>query len=645
MPLLRMDRGLLNGFICISLLLIAFAAVVVNSASREGKKLSLPATMGQTFLTFWYPGTSGPLTLDGEWLGFPDQLLSPEDIEKNLNRSLPVYFPDVWHPPGPRRHMMTYTLLLRKVPQDTELGLFIPEIKNSFRLFVNGTEVLSGGQVSDSIDHADGYSGNRVISIGALPSDTRLVLQVSNYGHARGGVHSPPVLASADEWQKYYQRNILIEGVVICLATLAGILLLLEYRLVPDHKELLWIALFSMVLAGYTGTTGLGSFGTLFGRFPWELSVRLEYLGFATAIPLFINWLQSLFEKDAQFRLVRYINWASVFFLIVILLTPSDLFTELLYPLLGFMSLCILAAVMIMVRLFIRNRAGIRILVFGAFALIIAILHDLSVFLGVWLGGHLLGLGVLLFLVAQIGFLTYYRTQEQVRMLDFNRALQNMALEIEKLSVQRKEELEAHIVELEHKKREYRKLITEDELTGLINRHCFFEQISRRMDKNRRISYAIVMIDVDGFKQICDYYGREFSDLVLVRVAQQLKEEAEGHFDWIPARYGSDEFIFWLGGVDSDQASQIARRIQIAVSRIKIPLINRPGEFLRFSVSTGVAANKRDADLNQLLARAADSVHQQRKQIAERQKSNTGSVLLVSDRLSRSPFYRQRPER
>ncbi|MBB1487047.1 sensor domain-containing diguanylate cyclase [Oceanospirillum sediminis] len=637
----RMDRGLLSSFCYVSLMLIIFASVIVSAGSGSGRPLAFPAAMGETTLTFWYPDSSDPLPLDGEWMGFPDQLLSPAEVEDNLHYSLPVLFPDIWQPPGPRRHMMTYTLLLKKVPQQTELALFVPEIKNSFRLFVNGREVFNGGYASASVDHARGYSGDRIVSLGKLPPETRLVLQVSNYGHARGGVHSPIILATDDEWQSYYQKNILIEGVVICLAILAGILLLTEFLLIPDHKELLWIGLFALVLAGYTGTTGLGSFSTLFGYFPWPLAVRLEYIGFATAIPLFANWLQSLYRQDIKFRIVKYLNWAAASFLIFILLTPSELFTGLLHLLLLFMTFCLLTSVWMMTMLFIRNRAGVRILIFGAFALMTGISHDLSVFLGLWQGDDLLGVGILIFLVSQIGFLTYYRTQEQIRMLDFNRSLQNRVLETEKLAYTRKAELENKMHELEIKKQEYQRLITEDELTGLMNRHCFFEQIGRRIERNRRVSHAIVMIDVDRFKQICDHYGRDLADLVLKKVARQLVQEAEGRFDWIPARYGSDEFIFWLGGVDADQAAQVARRIQTNISRLKMPVSGRGEDAFRFTVSTGVATNAQGQNLDQLLARASDAVHQQRKQSQKKKHPGMGQEVSLSDHLNTTLFHQK----
>ncbi len=632
----RMDSGLLSGFFYISLLLLLSSYFVLNLDQRKRETLTLQAEQGQLSLTFWYPQTSLPQPLSGQWLSFPDQLLNPEAVAENMVHSSPIAVPDVWHSTGPRRHATTYVLSLSDIPQQIELGLLIPEIKNSFRLFLDDREIASGGVSSVHPDEIEGYFGDKVVYLGMLRPDARLTLQVSNYGHARGGVHEAMIIAPYEHWQAYYRNNILLEGVVICLALLAGVLMLLEFAHVPKHKELLWIALFALVLAGYTGTTGLGAFATLFDAFPWEIAVRLEYIGFACAIPLFIKWLGALYESDAQPGLAKYLPWLSLFLLLLILLTPSVLFTELLYPLLAYMSACILLTVAIVVRLFLLNRAGIRILAFGGFALFASILHDLGVFFlgrvdAFFWGGtdtSLMPLGVLLFLISQVGFLAFFRTHEQLWIIQLNHRLQDDTATLENQLNEDTQELQLRNRELEQKRVEFQQLQSEDELTGLSNRHAFIQQIMRRIDRNQRSSFSVVMIDIDHFKQINDEHGREFAEGVLYRVAQLLTKASEGKFDWIPARYGGDEFVFWLGGSDAEQAAKVAQKIQQDVARMQVPILSQPGEVFRFTVSVGITSSTSDDEvsLDTLLARAADDVHHQRNKRRFKQRSQKTSV-------------------
>ena len=613
----RMDRGLLNSFIFSFLLLLAAALVLLRIDFLPDQNLQISGQHGEMRLAFWYPNSSGPLVLDAEWLGFPDQLLSPKEVERNLASSVATRFPDVWQPPKPRRHVMTYTLMLKQIPQDMAMGLKIPEIKNSFRLFLNDKEVASGGRASDSLDQHEAYFGDRIVRLGKLPENARLTLQVSNFGHSRGGVHEAPVLSTEAHWIDYYRFNILIECVVISLALIAGLLILVEFYLVPEHRELLWISLFSIVLAGYIGSSGLGGFATLVPGFSWQLSVRMEYIGFAGAIPLFLNWLVALYKADLQCQAIRWLSWLSLGMVAFILLTPSSLFTRFLHPMLIFMCLCIGFATWAMIKLVIRNRSGIRILVVGALALIGGIMHDLFIFMELIQGKNLLGIGVLVFLVSQLGFLTFYRTQEQLRILDLNKSLNDTTEEIKNRIQGQQEALAIKEQELEIRKKEISSLLRHDELTGLLNRHHFLELVERRQARMPRLSHSLIIIDIDRYKLIVDQYGRDFAEGLLVEMAELLKDWCEGYFDRIPARYGGDEFIVWLGRCSMDQAEELAKEIRKKATSIRLPAHSdvQSDSLGRFTVSTGVASASTEQDISSLralLARAADAVHRSR---------------------------------
>lgn len=611
----RMDRGLLASFVGF-LLTMAAAVFLLTFELKPETRVSVSAELGQMRLAFWYPKTSAPLSLGGEWLGFPDQLLSPEAVRRNLSNSVPTRFPDIWQPPKPRRHVMTYTLLLKRIPADTPLGLKLPEIKNSFRLFVDDREVASGGFPSDSSEQSRGYFGDRIIPLGVLPPESRLTLQVSNFGHSRGGVHHAPILASEQHWLQDYRLNILVECVVIALALIAGCLILLEFYLVPDRRELLWIALFSLVLAGYIGSTGMGGFATLIPGFPWPLAVRLEYLGYIATLPLFLNWLAALYRRDISQRLVRWISVTAALLSASVVLMPSPLFTAMLYLFLGFLCFCLLVSLYVMLRLVLKKRSGIRLLVFGALAFMAGILHELAIFMDLLPEPGYLGVGVLLFLISQIGFLTVYRTQEQLRILDLNADLKLSTAELDALITQRSREAEQCDAMLEHEREACQRLLRHDDLTGLMNRHHFLDRVNRRMKRLRGGCCSLIVVDIDHYKHLVDQYGRDYAEKLLVQVADQLQVLCQGCFERIPARYGGDEFILWLGRSDKQEAETLAREIRRAVSRIELPEENgASGQKQYLRVSTGVACSDDfSANLERMLARAADAVHQNRHQ-------------------------------
>ena len=149
-----------------------------------------------------------------------------------------------------------------------------------------------------------------------------------------------------------------------------------------------------------------------------------------------------------------------------------------------------------------------------------------------------------------------------------------------------------------------------DELTGLLSRAEFVAQAEREFARFRRYRQpvAIIVLDLDGFKDINDRYGHLAGDRALVHVAGELSEGLRTT-DLI-ARYGGDEFIVLLSDTDFRGASATASRIAQRISE-------RPflweGREIRLDISAGVAeaqeafpglaATIEDADLRMYAAK------------------------------------------
>ena len=106
-----------------------------------------------------------------------------------------------------------------------------------------------------------------------------------------------------------------------------------------------------------------------------------------------------------------------------------------------------------------------------------------------------------------------------------------------------------------------------DTLTGLLNRRKFTECIKTEIALAQRTNsrFALLYFDLDRFKPINDNYGHAVGDLVLVRVAQVLREVVR-ECDFI-ARLGGDEFAVLLRGIEhSPQALALADRLVITLS-------------------------------------------------------------------------------
>ena len=123
------------------------------------------------------------------------------------------------------------------------------------------------------------------------------------------------------------------------------------------------------------------------------------------------------------------------------------------------------------------------------------------------------------------------------------------------------------VARLREGRQELERLSITDGLTGLYNRRYLIEQLANEVSRSRRglHGFAVLMVDVDNFKDYNDTNGHLAGDEVLVRVAAILRE-ATREVDWA-ARYGGEEFLVLLPETGMDGAVEVAERVRSRLAR------------------------------------------------------------------------------
>ena len=122
-----------------------------------------------------------------------------------------------------------------------------------------------------------------------------------------------------------------------------------------------------------------------------------------------------------------------------------------------------------------------------------------------------------------------------------------------------------------------------DPLTTLFNRRYFNEQLEKIQAVTH--NYVVVLLDLDHFKTINDQYGHSVGDNALKQVALCLKAHLPEQD--IVARFGGEEFIFSLTNITLEQAHAIAEHCRLAISHLRIPVLNN--QFISLTASLGLA--------------------------------------------------------
>ena len=144
-----------------------------------------------------------------------------------------------------------------------------------------------------------------------------------------------------------------------------------------------------------------------------------------------------------------------------------------------------------------------------------------------------------------------------------------------------------------------------DPLTGVNNRSAMDVVLKREVDlAHRRTSpLAVILLDVDFFKQVNDTYGHPAGDLCLQALAQCVQDSIRGS-DML-FRVGGEEFLVLLSQTDHAGATQLAERIRQHVQAL--PLTSITGRSL--SVSLGVTELTPQDTLQSLYARADQALY------------------------------------
>ena len=146
-----------------------------------------------------------------------------------------------------------------------------------------------------------------------------------------------------------------------------------------------------------------------------------------------------------------------------------------------------------------------------------------------------------------------------------------------------------------------------DFLTGLLNRRELFNRLSIEVSRVNRTNepLAIIMIDIDHFKDINDRYGHVTGDMVLKEVARRLREGIRD-YDLI-CRFGGEEFLVMTPDTDLHHATELAERLRGVVSETPICIEAVPPVVI--TISAGVTSLVERESVEAMISRADTALY------------------------------------
>jgi PAS domain S-box-containing protein len=366
-------------------------------------------------LAGWDFGRRGSVDFIGECEFYWNQHLKPADFDA-MPPPRPTGFipvPGFWN--GYRLNgaelsgdgYATYRLTIRLPATMAPLALKVREVSTAYRLFIDRNEMAAVGVAGETMPTTEPRQHPMLFTF--TPESDRIVLliQVSNFHHRRGGLWEMITLGKAEELARLHERErgldfFLFGGIFIMAVYHLGLFLARR-----KFRATLFFGIFCFLIALRLFTTDERYLVQILPAIDWGLLVRIEYLSFYLAVPVYGLLIQSLFAVFSR-QLLRLILLAGLGFALTVILTPVRVFSYSL-PAYEFSTLALMAYTFWrMLSQPVRRQPEALVFLAGMLLLCLAVINDI-LYVERWVNtGFFTPLGLFLFIFAQ-AFILYLR--------------------------------------------------------------------------------------------------------------------------------------------------------------------------------------------------------------------------------------------
>ncbi|URN94365.1 MAG: diguanylate cyclase [Candidatus Pristimantibacillus lignocellulolyticus] len=532
--------------------------------------------------------------LDGEWFYFPEMLLSPTEVHSYILRDyadteqLPSSFED---DAGTTNTYATYATRL-KIPKQyvgRTLAIHIPFQYSAYKMFVDGIEIASNGQVgSDKTSHQSEMAPRLGYKV-PNTDEILITLQISSFEHIRGGIENSMFIGEANVVAQKFNTNIIwtlfVNG-CICIMSLFMILFAWFRR---QERVFFMFGLFCLFFS-IRSFYGYPFYYTLtILELPWIWGTRLEYFFTVASILTFIWLISEWYKQQISKKVVVYTTYFISALMVITLFTKPVFFQKLYFTVFYLVIPLIIYFIVVIVKGFLTGSKRDIVNMVGLIIVSVGSLNDYAFGQG-WIKSINLALpAVGIYVVIHVILMSRSYAEKVFETESLNESLIQLNTTLDEKVNLRTEQLTKANELLE-------KQALIDGLTGVYNRHRFNEYIRQAFQQSHEegSSLSIIMFDLDEFKKYNDHYGHIQGDYLLKQVVEIVARYLP--VNSLFARFGGEEFVIVLPNMLLSEAYTIADVIRQGVEDEKLIHIKRVDGFA--TISVGVASMTKQSTFN-----------------------------------------------
>ena len=376
--------------IALSIIILASLLYVIfslNKFATTNTSSNIPSQKGVLELSNWDFNKDGYTPLEGQWKFYWQQLLSPKDFTNSSQVPSYIEMPMPWNKYNKNydsNGYATYSLTINLNPKykDTLLGISVPPILSSYKLWVNGQLFSSNGIVGKS-SSSELPKSLPITSYFMNNSDKiHLVLQVSNHNFRDGGTRGNIYLGLQSQMANKREASIALEIFYFGILLIMGLYHLWLYAFRIDDTSKLYFGFLCIIESLRALTAGNKYFLTLYDNVSYSLALKLEYLSFYAAVYFILIYTCLIFKQKYSKKIIKCFNFFFLFFIITTIFISPLIASKLLRIFQIFTLLIIVYTTFIILKSCHSKKQKILILTIGYLITIvicaISILHYLG---------------------------------------------------------------------------------------------------------------------------------------------------------------------------------------------------------------------------------------------------------------------------
>ena len=277
----------------------------------------------------------GPIKLEGKWLFYWNQLLSPQDFEINSPQAADtVEFPKIWNKIKihgknlPAHGFATYRLHIKFDEPPPLLALAIPDFYTSYRLWVNDQLLGENGKVGTTKETSTPYWLPQTLPFSVDSTSLDITLQISNFAHRQGGPGDPILIGNSKKMLQIREKEHTLAFAIFGSFIVCALFLLGLNFFGPEDRAVL---LFSLAcLAVCYRVIGAEDY-PLHHIAPWLpfwLATKLEYSFLFIAIGLFWQYSYEVFKEFFWKFWLILVKITCILAIGLIIFTPTSIFSR-----------------------------------------------------------------------------------------------------------------------------------------------------------------------------------------------------------------------------------------------------------------------------------------------------------------------------